>query len=160
VRQIVLYGCDRKSALHVKLRSKSTGRKKTPVHAAQRQWFHVDEEARATHAAGHTRASLESPRERIASGHAHGIRPVDRLRHVRRAVDGLAIVAMAIHIDERRSRELDLYGAAPAFNEYSLERRTFYGRCVFFHPSFLPLFERSSFGCGLISMTFSSRSGH
>ncbi|HSY23016.1 MAG TPA: hypothetical protein VK841_12910 [Polyangiaceae bacterium] len=37
-------------------------------------------------------------------------------------MDGLAIVAMAIDIDERLAHELDLHGAAPAFDEDSLER--------------------------------------
>ncbi len=114
MRKAVFDGSNRELALHMELGLETPGREEVAIDPAEPQSEHFDEEARSAVATENARISFQSPGRRLAADDAHGVRRIDGFRHVSAAVDDLAIVTMAVELDDRFAGNFDFDCAAAA----------------------------------------------
>ena len=78
--------------------------------------FDIDEEPRGAFAAGDAGIALQFPSHRIAADNLHGVCRIDGFRRIGAAMHGLAIVAMAVELNDRLGADLDLDRPAAALD--------------------------------------------
>src|SRR3984957_16131375 len=116
MRKVVDDGPDRELALHMKRRLELAPREQVSIDAAQALRFDIDEQARAAFAASEAWISLQSPRRRVAPDDLDGGCQIDGFRRIGAHKHVLAIVAMAIELDDRLSADFDLDRPAAALD--------------------------------------------
>jgi hypothetical protein len=116
MREVIDDRSDRELALHMKRGLELARREQVSIDAAQAPRFDIDEEARAAFAASEAWISLQSPRRRVAADDLDGVCRIDGFRRIGTPVHGLAVVAMAVELDDRLSADFDLDRSAAALD--------------------------------------------
>lgn len=125
MREVIDDGPDRELALHMKGGPEFAWREQEPVDAPQAPRHDIDEEARAAFAASDAGVALQFPIRRVAAHDLDRVSGIDGFRRIGPAVDDLAIVAMAVELDDRLSCDFDLGHSAAALNfHHSLSSRS------------------------------------
>jgi hypothetical protein len=113
MRKVIDDGPDRELALHMKRGLELAGREQVSIDATQARRLDIDEQARAAFATGDAGIALEFPRHRVAADDLDG---VGGIRRIGAPMHRLAVVAMAVELDDRFGGDFNLDRSAAALD--------------------------------------------
>src|ERR1700734_2232475 len=116
MREVIDDGPDREPALHMKRGLEFARRQQVSVDASQARRLNIDEQAGAAFAASEAGISLQFPRQGIAADHVDGVGGIDGFRRIGAPMHGLTVVAMAVELDDRLSRDFNFDRSAAALD--------------------------------------------